>query len=202
MTFFTDIDVPVVWFTGLSGAGKTTIARELCPAMEEAGYEVEHLDGDAIRSVLPNTGFSPAERDAHIRQVGFLASRLQRHRVAVVVSLVSPYLQSRTFVRHLCREFLEVYVSTPLHVCEARDAKGLYARARRGELRQFTGFDDPYEPPVNPEVVIDTSVIAVEEATRRIMREIARRSRRRLRAVRAYQVASSPGDWIRSNHRP
>jgi adenylylsulfate kinase len=166
------IATPVVWLTGLSGSGKTTIARQVCLALERAGCPVEYLDGDAIRSVFPNTGFSRAERDAHIRHVGFLASRLEHHDIAVVVSLVSPYLDSRAFARALCRNFVEVYVSTPLAVCEARDVKGLYAKARRGEIRNFTGLDDPYEPPDHPELEIDTSTMSLDEATDAVMTTI------------------------------
>jgi adenylylsulfate kinase len=163
---------PVVWLTGLSGSGKTTIAREVCRELEQRGMDVEYLDGDVIRSVFPNTGFSRAERDAHIRRIGFLASRLERHGVAVVVALVSPYRDSRAFARTLCRNFIEVYVSTPLPVCEARDVKGLYAKARRGEIRQFTGIDDPYEPPITPELALDTTGVAVADAVRQIMSRV------------------------------
>jgi len=160
---------PVIWLTGLSGSGKTTIAHQVCRELEERGLDVEYLDGDVIRSVFPNTGFGRADRDAHIRRIGFLASRLARHGVAVVVALVSPYRDSRAFARGLCRNFIEVHVSTPLDICEARDVKGLYAKARRGEIRQFTGIDDPYEPPVDAELVIDTSDVPLEDAVRMIM---------------------------------
>jgi adenylylsulfate kinase len=164
-----NIPAPVVWLTGLSGSGKTTIAREICRELEQRGLDVEYLDGDVIRSVFPNTGFGRADRDAHIRRIGFLASRLERHGVAVVVALVSPYRDSRAFARVLCRNFIEVHVSTPLGVCEARDVKGLYAKARRGEIQQFTGIDDPYEPPIDPELVIDTSEVPLDDAVRMVM---------------------------------
>ena len=159
----------VIWFTGLSGSGKTTVAQQVCKELERLGVAVEYLDGDVIRSVFPNTGFTRPERDAHIRRVGFVASRLERHGVVVVVSLVSPYEESRAFARGLCSRFMEVYVSTPLEVCEARDVKGLYAKARRGEISSFTGIDDPYEPPVDPELVLDTSRISVADAVRLVM---------------------------------
>jgi 3'(2'), 5'-bisphosphate nucleotidase len=159
----------VIWFTGLSGSGKSTIARRLVERLERQGRSVEYLDGDAIRDLFPGTGFSPAERDGHIRRVGYLASRLERHGAAVVCSLISPYAESRRFVRGLCRRFVEVHLSTPLEECERRDAKGLYARARRGEIRQFTGLDDPYEPPEDPELRLDTSRLSVEAATDEIM---------------------------------
>jgi adenylylsulfate kinase len=170
-----EMAAPVVWFTGLSGSGKTTIARQVCHELERVGRPVEYFDGDAIRSVFPNTGFSRAERDAHIRRVAFMASRLEHHGIVVVVSLVSPYLESRAFARELCRNFVEVYVSTPLEVCEARDVKGLYAKARRGEIRNLTGLDDPYEPPVQPELELNTSTMSCEEATRLVMEKIGYR---------------------------
>lgn len=154
----------VLWFTGLSGAGKSTIAERVVAALRARGRPVEYLDGDVIRDIFPGTGFTREERDAHIRRVGYLASRLERHGVAVVASLVSPYEASRQFVRSLCRRFIEVHVATPFAECERRDVKGLYARARRGEIRQFTGLDDPYEPPSAPEVTIDTTGLSVEES--------------------------------------
>lgn len=160
----------VLWFTGLSGSGKSTIALEVCGRLRAAGARVEYLDGDAIRSVFPNTGFTRDERDAHIRRVGFLASRLEHHGVFVVCALVSPYADSREQVRRMCRRFVEVYVSTPLEECERRDVKGLYARARRGEIANFTGLDDPYEPPAHPELELDTCGITPAEAAEIVMR--------------------------------
>lgn len=159
----------VLWFTGLSGSGKSTIAEAVARRLEVAGVPVEHLDGDEIRGVFPTTGFGRAERDTHVRHVGFLASKLEKHGVFVLASLVSPYAESRAFVRRLCRNFLEIYVSTPLAECERRDVKGLYARARRGEIAQFTGIDDPYEPPESPEVTIDTRRVSVDEACAMLM---------------------------------
>ncbi len=154
----------VLWFTGLSGAGKSTIAREVYERLRLRGAKAEYLDGDAIRSLFPNTGFTRIERDAHVRRVGFMASRLEHHGVVVVCALISPYAESRSHVRHLCRRFVEVYVSTPLQECERRDVKGLYERARRGDITNFTGLDDPYEPPDRPELEIDTSRIAVSKS--------------------------------------
>lgn len=159
----------VIWLTGLSGSGKSTIARRVVEALQARGVPVEYLDGDTIRDIFPATGFSREERDAHIRRVGYLASRLERHGVTVVASLVSPYRASRDFVRGLCRRFLEVHVATPLAECERRDVKGLYARARRGEIRQFTGIDDPYEPPEAPELLLDTSALSEEAAAARVL---------------------------------
>ena len=159
----------VLWFTGLSGSGKSTLAQRVAEELRGRGVPVELLDGDTIRDVFPNTGFSRIERDAHVKRVGYLASRLEFHGVIVLASLVSPYRESRDFVRHLCRNFIEVHVSTPLEECERRDVKGLYAKARRGEVRHFTGIDDPYEPPEAPELVIDTSRVSVEAAGQQIL---------------------------------
>ncbi len=167
----------VIWFTGLSGSGKSTIAVWVAQALEREGHKVERLDGDTIRDIFPATGFTRPERDQHIRRVGYLASRLEKNGVFVVASLVSPYQDSRDFVRGLCDRFLEVYVATPLEECERRDVKGLYAKARRGEIANFTGIDDPYEQPSAPELTVDTSGLSVEQAGRQIL-ELAMDSKR------------------------
>lgn len=161
----------VVWLTGLPSAGKSTIAERLTTELRERGVPVEHLDGDGVREVFP-TGFTRKERHEHNRRIAFLASRLEHHGVTVVTSFVSPYGESRAYARSIARRFIEVHVATPLEECERRDAKGLYARARKGELRQFTGIDDPYEPPANPELTIDTRKVSVDEASRRILAEL------------------------------
>ena len=166
----------VLWFTGLSGSGKSTIARIVVDRLVADGEAVEYLDGDAIRDVFPATGFTRPERDAHIRRVGFLASRLERHGVTVVASLVSPYEASRQFVRGLCRNFVEIFVDTPLEECERRDVKGLYAKARRGEVRNFTGLDDPYEPPAAPELTVRTSGRTPEECAEEVLERLDRRA--------------------------
>jgi adenylylsulfate kinase len=165
----------VVWFTGLSGSGKSTIAERVAAGMRDQYDEVEYLDGDAVRAVFPATGFTRPERDAHIRRIGFLASRLAEHGVVVVASFVSPYREARDFVRGLCPGFIEVWVSTPLEVCEQRDVKGLYGKARRGEIPHFTGISDPYEPPARAELVIDTTQVSVDAAVRLVLDEVRRR---------------------------
>ena len=159
----------VVWITGLSGSVKSTIADYVYRYLKQGGYRIEKLDGDVVRSILPNTGFSRDERNEHIRRVGFLASMLERNGISVIASFISPYKQSRDFVRKNCEKFIEVYMSTPLDVCEKRDVKGLYSRARRGEVKNFTGLDDPYEKPANPEITIDTSNISIEEAAEEVI---------------------------------
>ncbi len=159
----------VLWFTGLSGSGKSTISQAVVRALEAQGQLVEHLDGDAVRAVFPTTGFTRADRDAHIKRMGFVASRMQRHGVIVVASFVSPYRDSRDAVRAMCGSFVEIFVDTPLAVCETRDVKGLYAKARRGEIVNFTGIDDPYEAPAKAELVIDTTKTSVEDATQEVL---------------------------------
>ena len=159
----------VVWLTGLSGAGKSTIAQEVCRRLACQDIAVECLDGDVVRGIFPATGFSRADRDTHIRRIGYMASRLEYHGVIVVAALISPYRASRDFVRGLCENFVEVFVSTPLEVCEARDVKGLYARARNGEIRQFTGIDDAYEPPLGAEIEIDTREVSVDDAATQVI---------------------------------
>lgn len=160
------VEPVVLWFTGLSGAGKSTIADWSARELVARGFKVERLDGDTIRNIFPNTGFTRAERDAHIKRVGYLASKLEQNGVFVVASFVSPYRESRDFVRSLCKNFVEVHVATPLAVCEQRDVKGLYAKARRGEIQNFTGIDDPFEPPLNPDLVVDTTKMPIEQSGR------------------------------------
>jgi adenylylsulfate kinase len=163
------IEPAVVWFTGLSGAGKSTIAHEVYRHLHAAHIAVEYLDGDGIRAVFPATGFTRVERDEHVRRVGFLASRLEHHGVVVICALISPYAASRLDVRQRCRRVIEVHVSTPLDECERRDVKGLYRRARRGEIRNFTGLDDAYESPEQPELRIDTTDIPRDDAVRQVL---------------------------------
>lgn len=162
----------VLWFTGLSGSGKSTLAEHIFREIKESGLKVEHLDGDIVRQIFPLTGFSKEDRDKHIKRVGYLASMLEKNGIIVIASFISPYKESREFVRKLCSEFKEVYVSTSIEECEKRDVKGLYARARKGEITQFTGIDDPYEIPVNPEVIVDTSDKSVEECVQIILKKL------------------------------
>ena len=166
------VEPAVIWFTGLPGSGKSTVADSVAEALLSRGLKVERLDGDSIRQLFPQTGFTREERDEHLRRVGFLASRMEKQGVFVVASFVSPYEDSRRFVRELCTNFVEVYVATPLAECERRDPKGLYTRARRGEIANFTGVSDPYEAPKNAEVVIDTTNARVEELRDRVLSAI------------------------------
>lgn len=159
----------VLWFTGLSGSGKSTITEKVYKIISDLDYEVEHLDGDVIRDIFPKTGFSKEDRNNHVKRVGYLASRLQAHKVFVIGSFVSPYKEARDFVRNMCEDFTEVYISTPYEECERRDVKGLYAKARAGEIKNFTGLDDPYEAPENPELEIDTTNISLDEAVQMVI---------------------------------
>ena len=162
----------VLWFTGLSGSGKTTIADRAFAMLLDRKIKVERLDGDEIRSVFPDTGFDKAGRIAHISRVGYLASILERNGVCTIVSLISPYQEARERVRTFCTRFIEVHVCTPLSVCEKRDVKGLYAKSRRGEIKGFTGVDDPYEEPEHPDLGIDTSLQTIRESAAITMNHI------------------------------
>lgn len=155
--------------TGLSSSGKSTIADKVYEQVAKTRRKVEKLDGDVIRTVFPATGFTKQARDEHIKRVGFMASRLEKHGVIVIASFISPYKETRQFVRNLCSNFIEVYVSASLEECEKRDVKGLYKKARAGEIRDFTGIDDPYEVPNKPEIFIDTGKQPVEESVSEIM---------------------------------
>ena len=161
-----------VWFTGLSSAGKSTVAEILAIALMEHGRQVTMLDGDIVRTHLSRgLGFSKQDRDINIRRIGFVASEIVRHNGAVVCAAVSPYRSTRSEVRSMVGDdaFIEVFVDTPLEVCEQRDVKGMYARARRGEIKEFTGIDDPYEPPVSPEMRLTTTHCPPEVNARQII---------------------------------
>ncbi|HEY80080.1 MAG TPA: bifunctional sulfate adenylyltransferase/adenylylsulfate kinase [Caldilineae bacterium] len=161
-----------VWFTGLSGSGKSTTAEILTTLLLEHGRQVTQLDGDVVRTHLSKgLGFSKEDRDINIRRIGFVASEIVRHRGVAVCAAVSPYRATRNDVRNMvgAENFIEVFVDTPLEVCEERDVKGLYAKARRGEIKGFTGIDDPYEPPHNPEIVLDTVNHTAEENAHQIV---------------------------------
>lgn len=159
-----------VWFTGLSGAGKTTIRMAVEQELRAQGYKLEVLDGDVVRENLTKgLGFSKSDRDENIRRIGFVAHLLTRNEVIVLVSAISPYRDIRDEVRGRIGDFVEVYVNAPLSVCEERDVKGLYKKARAGEIKQFTGIDDPYEPPLSPEVECRTDLETLEESTTKVI---------------------------------
>lgn len=161
----------IVWFTGLSGAGKTTIASHVFENLVSHGIKSEVLDGDVVRQhISRGLGFSREDRNENIRRIGFIAELLARNGVVVLVSAISPYRAIRDEIRHKSSaSFVEVYVSAPLDVCEQRDPKGLYRKARSGELRQVTGIDDPYEPPIGPEITCPTHEEPVEASVDRVL---------------------------------
>ncbi len=161
-----------IWFTGLSGAGKSTTAEVLTVLLLEHGRQVTLLDGDVVRTHLSKgLGFSKEDRDTNIRRIGFVAAEIVQHDGVAICAAVSPYRATRNDVRNLIgsEHFVEVFIDTPLEVCETRDTKGMYAKARRGEIKDFTGIDDPYEPPAQPEVTLDTVTHTPEENARLIL---------------------------------
>ncbi|HKA17459.1 MAG TPA: adenylyl-sulfate kinase [Blastocatellia bacterium] len=183
----------VVWFTGLSGAGKTTLARSLSGELKAAGRRVETLDGDEVRENLSyGLGFSREDRETNVRRIGFVARLLARNRVVVLGAAISPYRQSRDDVRRAIESdgirFLEVFVRCPLGTLIERDVKGLYAKALAGEVKHFTGISDPYEEPLSPDIVVDSSLETVAESSTRILTSILN-SQPQVKAVQADQCA-------------
>src|SRR6266403_3244345 len=168
-----------LWFTGLSGSGKTTIAHLVGPAIEERGPIVEYLDGDVVRTHLSKgLGFSKEDRDTNIERIGWVASRLTRHGAAVLVSAISPYEETRRNARGLIEEhgdFVEVFVKASVDVCASRDVKGLYEKAFSGEIKEFTGVSDPYEEPSAPELVLDTESQSPQESAARVLEVLTAR---------------------------
>ncbi|MBF2088014.1 MAG: adenylyl-sulfate kinase [Synechococcales cyanobacterium K44_A2020_017] len=159
-----------VWFTGLSGAGKTTIRMAVEEKLRAQNYALEILDGDIVRENLTKgLGFSKEDRDENIRRIGFVSHLLTRNGVIVLVSAISPYRDIRDEVRQKIGDFVEIFVNAPLEVCEDRDVKGLYKRARAGEIKQFTGIDDPYEAPLNPDIECRTDLETLEESTEKVL---------------------------------
>ncbi|MDY6898530.1 MAG: adenylyl-sulfate kinase [Cyanobacteriota bacterium] len=159
-----------LWLTGLSGAGKSTIARGIEEELRARKCPVEVLDGDIIRTWLSQgLGFSKKDRDTNVRRVGFVANLLSRNGVVTIVAMISPYREIREEIRAITNNFVEIYVNTPLELCEARDVKGLYAKARAGEIKGFTGVDDPYESPLNPEIICNTNQETVEESVSKVI---------------------------------
>jgi adenylylsulfate kinase len=162
-----------VWFTGLSGAGKTTITDALTAKLRDRGAKLEVLDGDIVRTNLTKgLGFSKEDRDENVRRIGFVSHLLTRNGVIVLVSAISPYRNIRDEVRERIGDFMEVYVSAPVEVCEQRDVKGLYAKARSGEIKQFTGISDPYEAPLNPEINCETHKETLEESVGKVIAKL------------------------------
>jgi adenylyl-sulfate kinase len=165
----------VLWFTGLSGAGKSTISSLIEARLRAAGAKVETLDGDVVRTHLSKgLGFSKEDRDINIRRIGFVAELLARHGVIVIVAAISPYRDVREEVRASISNFVEVYVECPIEVLAERDVKGLYKKALAGEIPHFTGVSDPYEPPLHPEVTVNSSLETPEESSGKIWATLER----------------------------
>ncbi|MCD6222413.1 MAG: adenylyl-sulfate kinase [Thermoplasmata archaeon] len=162
----------VVWFTGLPCSGKTTIAKEVKKILEEKGIDVELLDGDTVRDYIKNKDFSKEGRNKHLRYIALMAKLLAQRGVVVLCSFVSPYRENRDFARSICNNFIEVYVNTPLEICMKRDVKGMYKKALAGEIKGFTGVDDPYEEPENPELVIETQNESVAESAAKVIAKL------------------------------
>ncbi|MDE0895176.1 MAG: adenylyl-sulfate kinase [Planctomycetota bacterium] len=159
-----------LWFTGLSGSGKSTLAQYLTPILIERGAAVEVLDGDEVRENLSKgLGFSKEDRDTNIRRIGYVANLLSRNGVCSITAAISPYRELRREIRDLTETFVEVYVEAPLEIVEERDTKGLYKKARSGEIKQFTGISDPYNEPENAEVTVHTGSQSIEESGQAVL---------------------------------
>ncbi len=160
-----------LWFTGLSGSGKTTITNLLVKELLARGSKLEVLDGDVVRENLSKgLGFSKEDRDTNIRRIAFVANLLSRNGVPVITAAISPYRAIRDEARQMMGDrFIEVYVKASVETCEKRDVKGLYAKARAGEIKEFTGISDPYEPPLNPEITVYTESQTPEESAQQIL---------------------------------
>jgi adenylylsulfate kinase len=162
-----------IWFTGLPCCGKTTIADRVAALLKSKGYMIERLDGDLIRQNLSkDLGFSKKDRDENINRAIFLAKMLTRNNVVVLASFVSPYKKQRRKARKDIKKFVEVYVRCPVKICMKRDVKGMYKKALEGKISHFTGVDDPYEEPENPELIVDTDIESVQESVGKVLDKI------------------------------
>ncbi|MEA5504835.1 adenylyl-sulfate kinase [Halotia wernerae UHCC 0503] len=162
-----------LWFTGLSGAGKTTISKGVALVLKARGYRVEILDGDVVRTHLcQELGFSKQDRDTNVRRIGFVANLLSRNQVIAIVAAISPYREIREEVRQMSQSFVEVYVKASLETCSQRDVKGLYALAKAGTIKDFTGIDSPYEEPLNPEIICDTQHESIESSINKVIQAL------------------------------
>jgi len=162
----------VIWFTGLVRSGKAELAASLVKDLEEKGMKVEYLNGHNIRNLFPETGYSKDEVNEHIKRVGYLASRLERRGIFVVASFVSPFAESREFVKNICENFVEVHVSTPIEYCEEHDESGIYKKAREGKIKYLAGVDVEYETPENPLIRIDTSKQNYEDISSKLLKDL------------------------------
>ncbi len=171
----------VIWLTGLPCSGKTTISKELEKYFKEKNLPIQRLDGDVVRETISkDLGFSKKDRDINIERLSYVAQMLSENGVNVVSAFVSPYQEVRDFARELCENFVEVYVKCDIEECKRRDVKGMYEKALKGEIKDFTGVDDPYEPPKNPEVVVDTEKEEIEKSVEKIIEFIELKSKESL----------------------
>ncbi len=162
-----------IWFTGLSGAGKSTVSERVYAQLKQAGAKVELLDGDVVRTHLSKgLGFSKEDRDINVRRIGFVCELLSRNGVIAIAAAISPYRAVREEVRSMIPNFVEVYVHCPIEVLAERDVKGLYKKALAGEIASFTGVSDPYEAPANPEISIDSSKEAIDDSVAKVMAKL------------------------------
>jgi adenylylsulfate kinase len=162
-----------LWFTGLSGSGKSTISERVALKLQKMGLPVEILDGDIVRTHLSKgLGFSQEDRDENIKRVGFVCQLLTRNGVPNIASVISPYRAARDYNRQKIKNFVEVYVACPVEVCVQRDVKGLYQKAMAGEIKHFTGVDDPYEEPLNPEIICHTDKESIEESVEKVVKKL------------------------------
>ncbi len=162
-----------IWFTGLSGSGKTTVSRLVEKELRARGFKVEVLDGDIVRENLSKgLGFSKEDRDTNIRRIGFVCELLTRNGVVAIAAAISPYRAIRDEVRAKIGRFVEVYCRAPIEVLVQRDAKGLYKKALAGEIKNFTGVNDPYEPPLNPEMVIESDKETPEQSAAKVIAKL------------------------------
>lgn len=164
----------VLWFIGLSGAGKSTLAQALAQQYSQAGYKVELLDGDTVRAKNPGLGFGREQRLAHLKAVAHQAAELEAKGSIVIGAFITPYESARDYLRTTCHRYVEVWVDTELGECERRDVKGLYAKARRGELKQFTGISDIFEEPVACDIRLKTKGKSVDESLKELTQALAR----------------------------
>ena len=165
-----------LWLTGMSGAGKSTLSERVMARLRDGGAKAELLDGDVVRAHLsPGLGFTRQDRDTHVRRLGFVSELLSRNGIIAVVAAISPYRDARDEVKRRIPNFVEVFVECPLEVLAARDVKGLYKRALAGEVANFTGVSDPYEPPLDPSVVVHSGQESVDESLEKIWTELERR---------------------------
>ena len=167
----------VLWLTGLPGSGKTALADKLYEYLSGKGLNVARLDGDILRAAFPETGYTREERIRHVKRAGELAARSEKDGAIVIASLISPYREARSYVRSICANFVEIHVKASLATCEKRDPKGLYKKARAGEIKNFTGIDDPYEPPESPDSVIPTDGLTLDQSFELLRKCVERRLR-------------------------